>query len=73
MSTHTHTALQIRYRRRLNEEAEAMNQYDRCSGPERAEHLRRSKRLRTRIFRLNSLMWGNDVPTRLKGFTVIAL
>lgn len=73
MSTHTYTTLQNRFRRRLDEESETMTQYARCSGPERAEHLRRSKRLRTRIFRLNSLMWGNDVPARLMSGRVIAL
>jgi hypothetical protein len=73
MNTSTHTTLKNRFRRRLEEEAAAMEAFCNTKGPERHDHLRRSKRLRSRVFRMNALLWGVDMPARLIGLKVIAL
>jgi hypothetical protein len=65
--------LQKRYLRRLAEETAAMRDYDITPGTARLEHLRRSKRLRSRVFRMNSLLWGSDAPAHLPTGPVITL
>jgi hypothetical protein len=67
MKPRTHNAVKRRFRVRLEQEQSAMDAFCDLKGPERHFHLHRSKALRSRIFRLNALLWGYDMPARMLG------